>query len=109
MALIIFPFSLGPPWYADDDLAVTGSSRVFFSLGYSADAPATAGLRPSSTAIPLMALPEFSLAWVIPLMTRCRPPTAFLHSRHYLSSASVIPLMTSRLFLLVTFLLATSS
>ena len=70
MALIIFPFSLGPPWYADDDLAFTGYSRVFFHLGYSADDPATACLRPSSTAIPLVALPAFSLAWVIPLMTR---------------------------------------
>ena len=32
--------------------------------------PTTAGLRLLSTAIPLMALPEFSLAWVIPLVTR---------------------------------------
>ena len=94
MALILFPFRLGM-------LMMTWPS--FFSD------LATAGHCSSSPAVPLMALPDFSFASVIPLMTWCRPPTASTPSRHELYSASVIPLVTGRPFLLVTFLLAASS
>ena len=93
MALIIFPFSLGM-------LMMTWQSLLCpcyrwplpFVYSHSADGSY-----------------RFSLAAVIPLMTWCRPQTASTHSRHYLYSASVIPPMTGRPFLLVTFLLATSS
>ena len=54
MALIYLSFQ---PWYAADDLPVTFSGL------------ATAGHCPSSTAIPLVAPTDFSLASVIPLMT----------------------------------------
>ena len=90
MALFVFPFSLGVLMMTWQSLFCPCSRWPLpFVYSHSTDGSY-----------------RFSLASVIPLLTWCRPQTEATHSWLYLHSASVIPPMTGRPFLLVSFLLA---